>query len=72
VRKLLLVAATLSLVGCANTELFRVVEYGGGGAVGLFTGELGGCSVYQTPSVGNTRTFEFVYTSEKCAVRIRK
>lgn len=65
--KILLLAGLLLLAGCADTVVFRVVEYG----ARAMWGELGGCAVHQTPGAPETviEQFEFEYKGERCTVR---
>ena len=60
----------LLLGGCAPTSMVRVVEYGGGGAAGLFTGGVGGCSVYQSKDSKLVAPFRIVYKGDKCVVDV--
>ena len=46
--KYLILISALVLVGCSSSSHLRVVEYGGGGVTTSFTGEVGGCSVYES------------------------
>ena len=60
----------LLLGGCTTTSMVRVVEYGGGGAAGLFTGGVGGCSVYQSKDSELVAPFRIIYKGDKCAVDV--
>lgn len=60
----------LAMSGCTGTQVFRVIEYGGGGAAGLVTGEVAGCAVHQTAPLPDRVKFDMMYAGEKCVVRV--
>lgn len=60
----LLVAFALS--GCSNTSIVRVVELGGGGAVGALTGAVGDCAVHQKKDGEIYADVKILYRGIKC------
>lgn len=67
--KYLIIAAALVLGGCTSASHIRVVEYGGGGALTYFTGEVGGCSVYETT---DKVVAKMIYSGKSCIVEVDK
>jgi hypothetical protein len=69
--KLLLIPIVVLLAGCSNfgSTYTRVIEYGGGGVVTPFTGEVGGCSVYESKE---KIVAKMVYSGKSCIVEVDK
>lgn len=67
--KYLIIAVALVLGGCTSASHIRVIEYGGGGVVTPFTGEVGGCSVYETTE---KVVAKMVYSGKSCIVEVDK
>jgi len=70
VKTVLVLLSLFLLVGCANPSVIRVVEYGGGGAVGLVTGNLGGCAVHQVRGSKPFAKVSLYYKGRQCEVAV--
>lgn len=70
-KTVLVLLALFVLVGCSNPAYVRVVEYDGGGAVGVFTGAVGGCAVHQGGGDGAFATVVLVYDGKACGAEIK-
>ena len=70
-KKLLLIPVLVLAAGCSNlgSTYTRVVEYGGGGVLTNFTGEVGGCSVYESKE---KIVAKMVYSGKSCIVEVDK
>lgn len=70
--ELLLVTVILFIAGCATGALegpgVRVIEYGATGGGLLNRGELGGCTVIETPGE-HAMAIDLDYRGERCRVK---
>lgn len=69
-KTVLVILLAFLMVGCANTTVIRVVEYGAGGASGLLTGGAGGCAVHQQKESKPFAEVTIHYKGEKCEVMV--
>ena len=60
--------ALIVLSGCTTAASVRVIEYGGGGAAGMFTGAVGGCTVNQQKGSKVFADVAMTYVGKNCSV----
>lgn len=62
------ITTILALNGCSTAASVRVIEYGGGGAAGMFTGAVGGCTVNQQKGSTVFSDVTMTYVGKSCNV----
>ena len=65
-----IILVALFLTGCSTAASVRVIEYGGSGAVSVFSGAMGGCTINQQKGSDVFASVKMTYKGSSCEAEV--